>query len=140
MGAEQDVGVVLDEEGVLHVACGVILGEVEGGEDVPVVLHLGPFGDAETEPGEDVADLAADDGERVAGAEGDGVSRAGEVDHVGAIVGGVEARLQLIDLVLGRLFKLVKVLADLAFALRGHVAEVAHQGVDFAFLTEVFDA
>ena len=48
MCAKQYIGVVLDEEGVLHVTGGMILGEVQGGEDVPIVLDLRSLSDAES--------------------------------------------------------------------------------------------
>ena len=47
MCAKQYIGVVLDEEGVLHVTGGMILGEVQGGEDMPVILDFRTLSDAE---------------------------------------------------------------------------------------------
>ena len=57
MRAQQHVGVVLDEKGVLHIASGVIFREIQGGEDMPIVLDFRPFRDAESKSPEDVADF-----------------------------------------------------------------------------------
>ena len=48
MCAKQYIGVMLDEEGVLHVTCGMVLGEVQGGEDMPIILDLRTLSDAES--------------------------------------------------------------------------------------------
>ena len=55
-----------DKKRVLHVTCRVIGREVESLKDVPVVLHLGPYSDAESEVTEDPDDLIANEIERVA--------------------------------------------------------------------------
>ena len=49
MGAQQDVGSSVDEEGVLHIAGGVVFGEVERGEYMPVVFDFGAFGNVKSE-------------------------------------------------------------------------------------------
>lgn len=59
MGSEEHVRVTGDEEGVLHIACGMVFGEVEGREDVPVIFDLRPLGDSESETGEDTDNLFA---------------------------------------------------------------------------------
>ena len=48
MCAKQYIGVMLDEEGVLHVTGGMVLGEVQGGEDMPIILDLRTLSDAES--------------------------------------------------------------------------------------------
>ena len=60
MCAKQYIGVVLDEEGVLHVTGGMILGEVQGGEDVPIVLDLRSLSDAESSPAKYIANFFVD--------------------------------------------------------------------------------
>ena len=47
--AEDDVRLACDEEGVLHVACGVVGGEVHGREDVPVVFDFRSVGKDEAQ-------------------------------------------------------------------------------------------
>ena len=71
MAAQQDVlgdvvGMLRDEERVLHVAGGVVGGEVHLREHVEVVLHLGTVGQHEAHAREDVDNLVRHDGQRVA--------------------------------------------------------------------------
>src|SRR5215470_300594 len=79
VGAQHHVGGHV--EGVLHVARGMIVGEIERAEVVVVGLHLGPLRHREAEPFEDGNDLFlhADDG--VDGAGGGEAAGQGEI-HV----------------------------------------------------------
>ena len=83
---------VRDEEGVLRVAGGMIVGEIEQREVVAVVLDLRAFGDAVAERPEDRFDLARDQGDRV--------ERAGRRPPPGQ--GDVDARRPQARLLLGR--------------------------------------
>ena len=69
-----------DEEGVLHVPGRMVRREVEGLEDVMVVLYLGAFRQGIALLPEDGYDLFAGDGYRVAGAQFEMVSRHGHVE------------------------------------------------------------
>ena len=40
VGAEKDIGILHDKEGILHIAGRVLRREVQGGEDMPVVLDF----------------------------------------------------------------------------------------------------
>ena len=71
MGAQQDVGSSVDEEGVLHIAGGVVFGEVERGEYMPVVFDFGAFGNVKSEAAENGDDFLADERQGVARAESD---------------------------------------------------------------------
>ena len=145
MRAEDDVlghlvGVGLDEEGVLHVACGVVGCEVELGEDVEVVVDFGSFGKGESHALEDVNNLVLHDVERMARAEGYGVGRAREVDVVADGVGSLELLFELVDFVECFLLEFVDFDAHGLFLFGRHVAEVGHEGVDFTFLAEIFQS
>ena len=61
MGAQYDVGMLLHEERVLHVASRVVFGEVHGREHVPIVFHLRPIGHRKAETREDVDNLVLHD-------------------------------------------------------------------------------
>ena len=140
VGAQYHVGVSLDEEGVLHVACRMVIGEVHGAEHVPVVLHLRTVGQAETQSGEDVDNLVAYDGDGVACAQRGGVGCAGEVGH---LLGGllfIEFVAQGVDMVLRSGLEIVDSHAELSLAFGGNLAKLAHQLGDEALLAEVFDA
>ena len=80
MRAEDDVGARFDEEGVLHVACGVIIGKVHRTKYVPVVFHFWTFRHSETEACEDVNDFTLRERKGVACAELHGICRAREVE------------------------------------------------------------
>ena len=48
--AQQDVGILFDEERVLHVACRMFGREIERREDMPVILDFGAVGDGVAQP------------------------------------------------------------------------------------------
>ena len=77
----------LHEEGVLHVAGWMVVGEVHGREHVPVVFHFGSLGERESEAGEDVNDFVLHQAERVPGAQRKRIAGAGDVDGVVHLVG-----------------------------------------------------
>lgn len=85
VGAEQDVlgdivGMLADEESVLHVTGWMVGSEIHLGEDVVVVFHLRSVGQYESHAREDVDDLVGDDGQRVARTKLDGVGSTCQVD------------------------------------------------------------
>ena len=145
VGAQQhirglvDIGLLVDEEGVLHVAGGMVEREVQGREHVVVVLDLWTFGDGEAEVREDLVDVATHDRQRVTGTLHVGGGHA----HVEAGIIAVLALklLQLLfHLLLNRVLQLVELHAHLLAELGGHVLEVGKQGRDDAFLTQISDA
>ena len=78
MGAQQyALGLArLQVEGVEHASRRVVRRHVESLEIVPVVLHLGAFGDLETHGDEDVLQFVADLGHEMGMAPGDGRAQA----------------------------------------------------------------
>ena len=134
MGAQHDVGMLLHEERILHVACRVVFGEVHGRKHVPIVFHLRSVGHRETEAREDVDDFVFNDRERVARAELNGVRRAREVEVVVGVLFRGERLAQGVEFVLERGFEGIDFLSRLALLLRRHVAEVGHEVVEQAFL------
>ena len=138
--AQHDVGVLLDEEGVLHVAGRMVGCEVHRAEHVPVVLNLRTVGQREAQAGEDVDDFLLDDGQRVARAQADGVGRTRQVQFVARLVVGGELFAQGVDLFLGGGLQLVQLHADFALGFGRHGAEVRHEVVYQTFLAQVFDA
>ena len=69
--SEQDIGVLLNEEGVLHIPRRVLRREVQRREDVPVILHLRALSNSVTQPREDIDNLPAN--------KRDGVARANTI-------------------------------------------------------------
>ena len=67
------VGVGLYEEGVLHVACGMVCSKVELCKHMQVIVNLRTFSQRESHTLEDVDNLVAHDGQRVACAKSNGV-------------------------------------------------------------------
>ena len=138
---EQYVGVLLDEERILHVACGVLGREVQGREYVPVVLDFGAFGDGIAQTREDLDDLVSH--ERYGVSRSDVVGRAGTghvLDGGGLEVGGFgDGGLQGVDTLLSGGFEGVETLPYFAFVFGGDALELLHQGVQLAFLAEDLD-
>ena len=89
MGAQDDrLG---NKERILHVAGGVVGGNVQGFEVVVVFFNLGPLDDVEPHPRKDVADLPINLGNRVHRAAGLRAPGQGDVDRRGcALAGGGE--------------------------------------------------
>ena len=142
MRAQQDVGILLDEEGVLHVARRVLGREVQRREDVPVVLDLGTVGHGVAQAREDLDDLVLDERDGVARAKVLGRAGTGHVPDGLVTLGGGVAQLfaQRVD-ALGRLLlEAVELLSQLALELGSHRLELLHQGVQFALLAENLDA
>ena len=145
VGAQQhirglvDIGLLADEEGVLHVTSGVVEREVQGREHVVVVLDLGAFGNGEAEVREDLVDVAAHNRQRVTGTLHVGSGHA----HVEAgIVAVLVLKLLqlLLHLVLHDVLQLVELHAHLLAELRGHILEIGKQSGDDAFLAQISDA
>jgi hypothetical protein len=119
-----------DEEGVLHVAGGVVSGGVEGVEVVPLGLDPGAGADLEAHPGEDLLDLPAHQGERVQRPQPLAPPRQGDVHRALQLPGQLrlaqraQARLdQALDGALG----LVGLGADGAAAVGRHLAQEPHR-------------
>ena len=140
--AQQDVGVLLDEERVLHVARGVFGREVQGREDVPVVFDLGSVGHGVAQPRKDLDDLVFHQRDRVARTEVLGRAGARQVARRRGLVGrGVLQLLaQRVDALRGLVFETVQLLAQFAFQFGGYRLELLHQGGQLAFLAENPDA
>ena len=133
-----DIGLLADEEGVLHVAGGMVEWEVQGREHVVVILDLRTFGDGKAKVRENLVDVATHDGQRVT-----------RTLHVGGGHAHVEAGIVavlvlkllqlLLHLVLHNVLQLVEFHAHLLAELGGHVLEVGKQGGNDAFFTQISD-
>ena len=85
LGAEQQAGAGdVDVQGVLHRARGVVGGDVERLEVVPLVLDLGTLGHPVPHPREDLDDPVLDEAERMQRARARAPAGQGDVDGVGA--------------------------------------------------------
>ncbi len=135
--AQGDVGLLLDEEGVLHVAGGVLLREVERREDVPVVLDVGTIDGGEADLLEDAAHLVHHQGDGVAGTQGLGRGRTGDVDL--ALLDGsglLQSLALLVEIGLGLLFQQVDLLSESLALFGGHVLDLTEQRLQFALLVQ----
>ena len=99
MAAQQNIlgyvaqGTLLYKEGILHVAGGMVGGEVHLGEHMQVVFNLWSVGKDEAHTREDVNNLICHDSKRMACAKGNGIRGTGEVDAVGLRVAGFKLLL-----------------------------------------------
>ena len=116
--------------------------EVERREYVPVVLDFGAVGHGIAQAGKDLDNLVFDQRNRMARTELFGRAGTGHVLRGGAVAfrGVLQLFAQVVYLFERRGLELVELLTELAFELRGHRFELLHQGVQFAFLAEDFDA
>ena len=140
--AQQHIGVQFDEEGVLHVAGGVFLGEVEGGEHVPVVLDVGAFHGGEADVLEDAAHLAHHDGDGVHGVDTLFRCGTGDVGNQSRLAVGrrFDGGFELVIMILGEVAQLVHQLAELLAVFLRHVLDFAKQSLDFALFAQKLQA
>src|SRR6266404_1861286 len=118
-------------EGVLHVARGMIVGEIERGEVVVVRLDLRALGHREAEPPEDLDDLVEDPHERVHCPGEDRATWQGQIGPLGlqglTMLLGLEADQTRRELGLESLLGPVDLLAEARAVGRGHLAESAQE-------------
>ncbi len=80
MGPQQPVGVLMDIEGILHIAGRMVFRKVERGKIMPVVFDLGAFCNRKAQPAEDMDDLVTYERNRMMRAQGNGIAGQTEVD------------------------------------------------------------
>ena len=131
---------LLDEECVLHVSGGMVGRKVEHGEHVFVIIYLRTIGQHEAHARENVDDVVGDNGKWMARAQLNGVGGAREVDVVTSGLGLFQLLPQLVDAGDGSLLELVDLDADRLFLFGGDIVEIGHEGIDFTFLTKIFQA
>ena len=129
MAAQHDIAgdvlvILLDEEGVLHVAGGVVGSEVQRTEYVPVVLNLGTIGDGKAQTREDVNNLLAHYRDGVTRSQFCRESRTGDVDFVLLLSLLLGSLTQGIDLLGSKVLQLVELLAQLTLLLGSHLTEL----------------
>ena len=120
---------------------GVILGHVQPGKAVIVVLDLGALIDLKAHPCKSVDDLVAHQRQGMQPAGGTHLGGQGDIHRFGGVAGG---QLQLVDpggcLVIIRLhllFQLVDGLAHGGTVGGSHHAQILHQGGDLSVLAQV---
>ena len=142
--AEQDVlgdivGMLADEEGVLHITGRMVSGKVHLREHVEIVFYLRTVCQNKAHTREDIDDLVGDDGERMACAELDGVGCARQVDGLVASLLCLALLAQQIDALCSHCLQFVDLHADSFLLVGSHIAEVVHQGRNLTFFTEIFE-
>ena len=139
LGAEQEL--IGQVEGILHIAGGVVLRDVQAGEVVVVVLDLRGVRHSKAHAGEDVDDLVGDQRQRMQAADRAGLGGQGDVHGLGGVAGGQLGFLHLgggsivVRLHLGLQF--VDDLAHGGALFRRNGTQVLHQGRDLAVFAEV---
>ena len=133
------VRLLINKEGVLHVAGGMVHGKVQGRKHMVVVLDFGPFHDSETQMRKNLVDVAADNRQRVTRA----THLAGRHAHVEAsIVSALAFKLlQLFfNLVLNDVLQFVQSHAHLLSELGRHGLEVGKKSRNHTFLAQIGNA
>ena len=131
--------ILLDEEGVLHVAGGVVGSEVQRTEYVPVVLNLGTISNGKAQTREDVNNLLAHHRDGVTCSQFSREGRTGDVNLVlflGLLLGSLA---QGIDLLGSKVLQLVELLAQLTLLLGSHLTELVEQSRNFTLLAQILD-
>ena len=140
LGAQHDV--IGHIEGVLHIAGGVILGHIQAGEVVVVILDLGTFVDLKAHAGENVDDLVLDESDGMQAAVQANLRGHGDVHGFGGVAGSQGSLLHLdgqgLILALGPLLELVDGLANGRTILFGHIAQGLGQPGNSAVFAQEF--
>ena len=140
LGAEQEL--IGQVEGILHIAGGVVLRDVQAGEVVVVILDLRGVRHSKTHAREDVDDLVGDQRQRMQAADRAGLSGQGDVHGLGSVAGGQLGFLHLgggsivVRLHLGLQF--VDDLAHGGALFRRNGAQILHQRGDLAVFAQIF--
>ena len=120
----------------------MVLGHVQAGEVVLVVLDLGAFVDLKAHAGEDVDDLVLDQGDGMQPAGQVGLAGQGDVHRLGLVagfqLGGLDLGGQSFVHALGPDLAFVDELAGGGAVFLGHVPQALGQAGDGAVLAEVF--
>ena len=142
VGPQQHVGILSDEEGVLHVARRMLGREIERREDVPVVLDLWPLGHGIAQPREDLDDLVLHQRNGVARPRLSGRAGTGHVAHRRS-----RSRLTLLQFAFQGVyalqsgtFQVVDLLSQFALELGRHGLELLHQRIQLALASQNTDA
>ena len=112
----------------------MVSGKVQHGEHVLVVVDLGTVVECEAHALEDVDDLILDNGQRVTGAQGDGVGRTCQILVVVAGVSRGDLLAQGVDLVLSGFFQFVDLDANGLFWSAGTLRKSAMTALISPFL------
>ena len=140
LGAEQEL--VGQVEGILHVTGGVILGHVQAGEVVVVILDLRCVSHGKTHAGEHVDDLVGDQRQGVQTTHRAGLGGQGDVHGLSGVAGGQLGLLHLggggIVVCLHLLLELVDDLAHGGALFGRNRAQILHQRGDLAVFAQIF--
>ena len=127
----------LHEEGVLHIAGGMLFRKVERGEHVPVILNVGTRDSGETDVLKDAAHLIHHDGDGVHRAQLDVCRRTGNIrDSVERAHGSLHFGFLLLKTLLCLVLQLVEHLSKTLAFLRCNVLDFAEHGLQFTFLAQ----
>ncbi len=129
-----------DKEGILHIACRMIGSKVHFGEHMQIVFNLGTVGQNETHTRENVNNLVGHNGQRMACTQLNGVGSTRQVNGLTFVLLSLTIIAQLVDALCGQRFQFVDFHTNGLFLVGGYIAEIIHQGSDFAFLTEIFQS
>ena len=139
LSAQQEL--IRQIEGILHIAGGVILGHVQAGEVVVVVLDLRGIRHGKAHTGEHVDDLVGDQRQRVQTAHRAGLGRQRDIHRLRSIAGSKFCLLHLfcssVVICLNLCLEFIDDLAHSGALFRRNGAQVLHQGRDLAVFAEV---
>ena len=79
LGTQEDIRIGLNEKRILHVACRMVLREIERSEIVPIVLDLRTVGNGKADAGKDIHHLTTHLGDGMTRTDGLGKGRTGKV-------------------------------------------------------------
>ena len=140
VGTQQDVRILFDEEGVLHIACRMFRREVERRENVSVVFDFGPVGDGVSESCEDVDYLVSDERYGVSRAHFAIPSRSSHIaDGLVIELSCCEFFFEFVYALRCSRFEGVEFLSEFAFVLRCDGFELFEKRIEFAFFSEDFN-
>ena len=130
----------LHEERVLHIAGRMVVGEVHGTIDVPVILDFGSFCEGKSQTRENINNLILDNCQGMTGTKLNRISRTCQIHIVRERLLSHSRRLELIDTFGCQILELIDTHTNLFLHFCGNRTEVVHQGADLTLLAEIFDA
>ena len=125
----------LNEKGILHVTCRVISSKVQHSKHVLVVIYLWSLVECEAHSSKDVNDFILYQRQWMTCTKADRVGGTCQINIVTLCLTCLKLLFEVINLVLCDLFEFIDFHANCLLLVSCYIAKLAHQRIDFTFLT-----
>ena len=125
----------LNEEGILHITCWMVSSKVQHRKDVLIVINLWTLIECEPHTSKDINNLVLYKRQWMTCTEVDRVGGTCQINIVTLCLTCLKLLFEVINLVLCDLFEFIDFHANCLLLVSCYIAKLAHQRIDFTFLT-----